>query len=163
MEIIKKKKVMDSWGNYVYLLGIDKEGKYVWLQEPSWDCGWYWGFGYIERYTNNKNPGNSRDIISHTHWDTEIMPNKYHTIYEMEDLFDAVTVTRNEACGLSELMKLFYSFQEVAEIYHSGSSGISKTIDLKNLQEYNRITKEVMPKIFKEIDYILNPDKEVLK
>ena len=37
-----------------YLLGRDEEGINYWLEEPSWDCGWYWGFGYVETYTTNE-------------------------------------------------------------------------------------------------------------
>lgn len=23
-------------------------GEDVWLARPSWNCGWYWGFGYVQ-------------------------------------------------------------------------------------------------------------------
>ena len=52
----------------IYLLGADSCGNKYWLEAPSWDCKWYWGFGYIETYTNSDNPSISNDIISHQHW-----------------------------------------------------------------------------------------------
>ena len=29
------------------LLRSRKEGERVYLSKHSWDCGWYWGFGYV--------------------------------------------------------------------------------------------------------------------
>lgn len=40
-----------AFGKKIYLLGEDKCGDRYWLEEPFWDCGWYWGFGYIETYS----------------------------------------------------------------------------------------------------------------
>ena len=34
-----------------YLLGTDEYGIKYWLESESWDCNWYWGFGYL----GNKN------------------------------------------------------------------------------------------------------------
>lgn len=27
--------------------GKDVDGQNIYLTKPSWDCGWYWGFGYL--------------------------------------------------------------------------------------------------------------------
>lgn len=43
MKELLAKKTINKFGKH-YLLGINKEGKHIWLEEPSWDCGWYWGF-----------------------------------------------------------------------------------------------------------------------
>lgn len=63
------KKISKAFGKKIYLLGINEYNTKYWLEEPKWDCGWYWGFGYIETYTNNNNPLNSKDISSHQHWE----------------------------------------------------------------------------------------------
>jgi hypothetical protein len=68
-KIIKKQK-SHAFGKDIYLIGVDEYKKKHWLEAPRWDCGWYWGFGYIETYTNNNNPSYSDDIESHQHWDT---------------------------------------------------------------------------------------------
>lgn len=62
-----KKQITHAFNKQIYLLGKNKHNKLVWLEEPSWDCDWYWGFGYMETYTNNTNPSKARDISSHTH------------------------------------------------------------------------------------------------
>ena len=55
-----------------YLIGKDNTGERVWLEKPSWDCGWYWGFGYLQTMQGNREPSRARDINSHTHWDSRV-------------------------------------------------------------------------------------------
>ena len=62
-----EKRIINKFGKH-YLLGINKDGDYVWLEKESWDCDWYWGFGYLHTYTNNANPERARDIDMHTHF-----------------------------------------------------------------------------------------------
>lgn len=45
-----KKEKRHAFGKDIYLLGVDADGTRYWLEAPSWDCGWYWGFGYVEVY-----------------------------------------------------------------------------------------------------------------
>ena len=56
-----KKQVINKFGTH-YLLGRTYSGQKVWLQKESWDCGWYWGFGYLHEFTNNEYPELARDI-----------------------------------------------------------------------------------------------------
>jgi hypothetical protein len=56
-----------AFGKDVYLLGTDENGIRYWLEAASWDCGWYWGFGYIETYKNNQTPSKAQDFDSHEH------------------------------------------------------------------------------------------------
>ena len=159
-----EKRTSQAFGRKVYLLGKDKNNYLVWLEEPMWDCGWYWGFGYIERYTNrNGNPVNARDISSHTHWDSEIVgpigENKYIHHMNENPLFETTTLKDNESWKLSDLMKSFYTLRQTAELFHSGNSHLTSTspLNLKNIKLEDHINKDLLPKIFKEIDKILSP------
>lgn len=40
-------------------LGLSKDNEIIILKPPSWDCNWYWGFGYI----GNMNLGTRLDNI----------------------------------------------------------------------------------------------------
>ena len=64
-QTIMNKEMDRAFGKQVLLLGI-KDGEKVWLEMPTFDCNWYWGFGYLETYTGSQ-PSKSRDILSHTH------------------------------------------------------------------------------------------------
>ena len=37
-----EKRIINKFGKH-YLLGINRDGEYVWLEKESWDCDWYWG------------------------------------------------------------------------------------------------------------------------
>ena len=65
-----KKQKNHAFGKDIYLLGKDNGDTLYWLEAGSWDCKWYWGFGYVETYTNNNHPSRSRDISSHQHFDS---------------------------------------------------------------------------------------------
>ena len=178
METIKK-RVDEAFGKKIYLLGVDKDNKNVWLEAPKWDCGWYWGLGYIERYTNNKNPSMARNILSHTHWDSEIIgQHEYYDsdkkcfrlnsdyIHHFNDNsnFLKTVLTEHESWELADLMKSFYTLRDTAGLYHQGNSGVAKTeINLKDLSQEKKINEVKLPAIFKRISEILTPQpkKEV--
>ena len=65
-----KKQKSHAFGKDIYLLGKDSDGTMYWLEAARWDCKWYWGFGYVETYTNNNHTSRSRDISSHQHFDS---------------------------------------------------------------------------------------------
>ena len=158
------KKTDVGFGKKVYLLGIDKDGQKVWLEEPKWDCDWYWGFGYIERYRGNRWPSNALDISSHSHWDSiivgmEASAGKY--IHHLNDNpeFAKTTLTDSESWELADLMKTFYTLQDMAKIYNLGGSHVAQTaISLKSKKDEDHINQVLLPKVFKRIDEILSPD-----
>ena len=170
MEMKKINKRTDvGFGKKVYLLGIDQDGQKVWLQAPKWDCGWYWGFGYIERYQQNWTPSKARDISSHTHWDSSIVgaqaSDDLHSkilIHHLNDNPDFVktTLTESESWELADLMKTFYTLQSVAGLYHTGNSHLTSNVgvDLKDEGAWKQINEVLLPKVFKRIDEILTPN-----
>ena len=62
---MKTNFLKSNYPEKIYIGTVD--GEKIYLSAPSWDCDWYWGFGYIETYTNNNNPNKSKDIKSHQH------------------------------------------------------------------------------------------------
>lgn len=171
-----KKRTEKAFGKTVYLLGKDKEGYTVWLEEPTWDCGWYWGFGYVERYTNKLNPQNARDINSHTHWDGDIVGQKEdydfnkktwvktkysHHLNENPD-FVSTVLTDKESWELAELMESCYTLKKSAELFGRGGSHkttLEAEIAICKKPEYSKeINEVILPKLFKEIKKILSPE-----
>lgn len=43
-------KLLREYPDQVYL-GTTLDNEKLYLSKPSWDCDWYWGFGYV----GNKN------------------------------------------------------------------------------------------------------------
>ena len=155
-----KKEKKHAFGKNIYLLGEDKEGTKYWLEEASWDCDWYYGFGYIETYTNNKNPEKSRDINSHEHYDSKILKNA-STPEAFRNIFVKTPLTDDEIWTLNELMRTFYTLKKYHALIHRGSANITKNSlsdTIKNDNEYNRLKNEVFPKLFKEIYKLLESE-----
>ncbi len=169
-----KKKLAEAFGKKIYLLGKFKDGKNFWLEEAKWDCGWYWGFGYIETYTNNANPGVSQDISSHQHYnglcfiepkfyDTakecyRASANYVHILKDNPKVSDTV-LSDAEQWELSDLMKTFYTLKSTAELFHSGNSRLASVsgLDLKDAEQEKHINAVLLPAVFKRIYEILTP------
>ena len=142
-----EKRTSHAFGKDVYLLGKDKYNEVVWLESPKWDCGWYWGFGYIETYTNQNNPSMAKDITCHTHWDS---------IHENDsNPFIETTFSKDEYKELKTLFVRFYKLTKKAENLHSKRYN-------KN-EYYHRIWKAIndfqIPAITKQIINIIKPEK----
>jgi hypothetical protein len=168
------KQKSNAFGKDIYLLGIGNDKTKYWLEAPKWDCGWYWGFGYVETYTNNDNPRISRDISSHSHisgllgqqekYDFEkkaFVNGKFvHNLID-SDTFERTTFTEKESWELTELFEQFYLLKEMAEFCHKDLPGCHITTSPVNhgdLKDWNKKINETMiPLITAKIIEILTP------
>lgn len=136
-----------------FLIG-EKDGEKIYLSAPSWDCGWYWGFGYLGN-------GNCH----------------YHVDGLMKDcnLFDGLKkefgntlkLRESDIWTFCELMKTFYVLRETAEVL--GRGGAHYTTNpceslITNKKEVTRINEKVLPAIFDAIHEILerNTDNDAI-
>lgn len=157
-----KKKTTRAFNKEIYLLGKDANGTLYWLEEPSWDCGWYWGFGYIETYTNNKNPHLARDINSHQHFDGLFLKGNKCCIDMFKEFFVETPLNDNEIYELCDYMTTFYTLQKTAELYKHSCSWITeraKIEDLRNEDGREYINKKILPQVFERIKKLLKGDE----
>ena len=174
--------------NDYYYLGRDiKSKRKIWLQKPSWDCGWYWGFGYLQAMKGDKEPSKAKDIDFHTHWDSLVAEShtNAHDWFESRfgkcatDFYGFKVETDEPKCRfteaqlwkLCELMATAYALRETAEVL--GRGGAHYTINpcakvIKNTRETDRINSKVLPaifaeigKIFDEVDKVSEPSKPI--
>ena len=128
-----------------FLIGeVDKEK--IYLSAPSWDCDWYWGFGYL---------GNNN-----CHYHIDGLDKNTHMFDALKNHFgDSLRIKDdNNLWTFCELMQTFYTLKETARVLklggsHYTSNPISSII--KNEEEAERINKVVMPAIFNAIKAIL--------
>ena len=157
-----EKKKSHAFGKDIYLLGEDKEGTRYWLETGSWDCDWYWGFGYVETYTNNKNPDRARDISSHQHFNGLFFHKDKMSYDVFKEFFAKTTVSDKELWKLLELMKSFYIAREYADMLHRKGAHYTtnpcKEI-IQNDNEWLRINREVIPAILNEVYKLLSPEE----
>lgn len=166
--IMLDKDVSHAFGKNTYLLGEDSTGTKYWLEAPTWDCSWYWGFGYVETYRNNHRPSSAADIDSHQHANGEyIAPNAAgtdHTYNNDANLFTGdflVSKTFNEADGwtLRELFAQFYHLQEQAAFYGRGHMNISSLETrhaLQDKKQAKKINTVYIPMVMKNILQLLS-------
>ena len=133
-----KKQKSHAFGKDVYLLGTDKYDRYLWLEAPSWDCGWYWGFGYVEEYTNHKRPNLAKDITCHTHWDY---------IHDKNEIpFKDTVFNTKEYNELKSLFLEFYELRKKCDAAHQTDEGL-----------YKNLSKVEIPEVMGKIIKILTP------
>ena len=166
-----------AFGKEVFLIGLDKEGKGVWLSAPKWDCSWYWGFGYLSTYQGNAAPSKAKDISHHFHFDGLVGEQKYydsekgcfrkgeyiHNIYDSKELIET-TFSYDEGWKLSELFKQFYLLKEMAAFCVREKPGCHITgspVDHGDLHEWSHdINSTMIPKVTAEIMRILSPEED---
>ena len=144
-----KKQTTIAFKKKIYLLGADAEGTKYWLEAPSWDCDWYWGFGYVETYTNNDCPSRARDIESHQHFDGLFLNNSTVSAFDtFKAFFKETTLDQKEIHLLIDYMSSFYKLKDVAKTLGVGYSNMTETA--------KEINEKILPAIFKRIDILLS-------
>lgn len=153
------KQVSKAFGKQVFLLGEDADGFYYWLGEPTWDCGWCWGFGYIETYTVNKNPARSKDINSHQHA-VDFLSEWWRSWNGSKPILTTTTFDEEEGWELSELFKQFYFLKQAAEFFKEGKADIANANinTWKDFAKTKEINEVIIPQVTKRILEILTPE-----
>ena len=153
-----KKTTSTAFGKKVYLLGADDDGVYYWLKEACWDCGWYWGGGYVSTYTNNKNPQKAKDINSHRHFNGLFFNGNKNGFNAFKDFFNETPFSDGEIWQICKLLKSFYVAREYSDFLHREGAHYTTnkaSATIKNDAEYNRINKSVIPSIMYKLYKIL--------
>ena len=127
----------------------------VFIVRPTWECGWYWGFGYLERWN-----GREGDIDFHSHIDHEFGTNKDGrrvNWYEgMQDLLDQgdVFVDDHDRWKFLEIVKTIYNLKMTAEVLGRGGSHYASNPladEIKHHNEVRRINNYLIPKLIDEM------------
>ena len=131
---------------------MDSRG--VMLRVPSFDCGWYWGFGYL---------GN-RDCHFHLdHLDSMDSKLANKNLYDqLIGLFgDSLTIPKDRLWTFCEIVKTIYTLKEAAEVFGRGGSHYTQNPDKNALTvpEYVRhINDELIPMQIRSLWALLSVD-----
>lgn len=116
-------------------------GENIYLYAPKWDCGWYWGFGYL---------GNNR---CHYHVDGLMKDCDLYTGFK-NHFGDTFLIKESDIWVFAELFKTFYLLKKCAELYKDGGAHYT-TNPIKDLiintDEVERINSVLLPALFEEI------------
>lgn len=149
-----KKEKIKKIGVDRYFLGIRKEDKKrVYLTAASWDCDWYWGFGYINTFQKN-------DTYEHYHFDSLFLKNNVFDSFK--EYFIETPLSDNEVWQLLGYMKEFYIMKKYAELLQYGNYITSDAISIleeknkeQNEKEVKRINKILIPELLEKIYKLL--------
>lgn len=158
-----EKRTTNAFRKEIYLLGKGKDSLLYWLEAPSWDCDWYWGFGYVETYTNNKRPDLARDINSHQHFDGLFFKKNKCAFDVFKEFFVETPLSDEEIWELVDYMKTFYTLKSVAELFKHGYSWQTekaKIDQLQNEEQYDLVNKQWLPEVFKRIKQIFEKKED---
>lgn len=156
-----KKKKTHAFSKDVYLLGMDKNGTYYWLEQAKFECSWYWALGYVETYTNNKDPERARDINSHQHFDELFFSGPSHGFDNFKNFFVETPLSDAEIWQVMEIMKSLYTAREFSDMIYRGGSNYTKNPcadTIKDLAQYKKINEAVIPALLEKLYQILSED-----
>lgn len=157
-----------------FYLGIDQEGYNVYLKPASRDCGWYRGFWYVETYERGR-------FVSHQHFDDlflhknicdsfveyfkespfikSAIDHKIETLRdgkkESEYTYTEKAELKKEWWKLLELINQYYILREMADMWYTWWAHVTTVEmpykeDIKQMSD--KINKEILPALFKEIE-----------
>lgn len=132
-------------GNEKVFFGTKKDGERIYLSKPSWDCDWYWGFGYL---------GNNNCHYHLSGYADGRNINMYDALIADYDLTKNIQDNLWEFC---ELVKTAYVLKETAEVLGRGGSRYTKNPCaelITNKKEVKRINEVVLPAIFNKLNDI---------
>ena len=166
-KMVSNNKRCFSWhGKKYYYIGQDETGTAYYYEESCFDCSWYWGIGYIESFTNNRNPEISKDISCHTHFDSLMKEQNRKNLYH-NDAFKAAfpinPFTDKEIWTILEIMNSLYTARRYSDMLHTKGSHITSN-PCKNIiaseTEYKRINEIVIPGLLNELYKIMTSETE---
>lgn len=159
-----KKNFFRRNGKIYYLLGVGEDGHKYYLESAHFDCGWYWGIGYIESFTNDKCPVRAKTIRTHSHFSTTIFERGMSCFNAFKRTFPENPFNDDEIWTICELMKTAYTARHYADTLHIGGSNITtnpmRDLIMSNAEEYKRINESVIPALMNSLYEILMPEGE---
>lgn len=149
-------EVKKVWSGGKLFFGTRKEDNAkIWFDVPEWQCGWYWGFGYL----GNKNEHYHLDGYSKKDYHIKDENGKFHFIRgdRNENMFGCLINDYELAPAIKanlwqfcEIAKTIYTLKETAEVLGRGGSNFTTNLckdEIVNKKEVHRINSVVIPKL----------------
>lgn len=145
---------MDKRINGNKILLFKKDNTRYYLCKPKFDCGWYWGLGYL---------ATGRDCLC-GHFDSYFKDKPFYDAW-LDD-FDDTPFTKDEAYIITDYMRQLYRLREMAVMLHCGNTNITGNAKVleqfaeQNLAEYKRINNVLIPTVWNALVDVLLDEEE---
>lgn len=157
------KQIIHKFNHTYYLLGKDKDGIKWYLQKSTWDCGWYWSFGYVESFTNNRCPEKSKDIRAHTHLSVLFQESSKNAFDTLKDFFSESVFEDDQLFEFIDYIKTGYTLRTAAKLFadgHSYYTANTKDPILVKPELVKEINTVMIPSINERLDKMLSPKED---
>ncbi len=138
-------------GDKILLFKADNNRYY--LRNPKFDCGWYWGLGYLATGRSS----------SHSHFDTYFKDKLFCDAWID---FEATPFTKDESYIITDYMRQLYRLREMADMLHLGNTHITSNANAleqfaeQNTAEYKRICNVLIPTVWNALVDVLLDEEE---
>jgi len=120
------------------LFGVNSEGESIYMDKPTFDCDWYWSFGYL---------GNRHCHYHLESYDNGRNINMYDALKQDYTLTSHVEMNLWQVC---ELALSIYTLKKTADLYHIGGSLMTCNRckgHIQDIKQYNKIVNETLPQV----------------
>lgn len=124
-----------------YFGKLKETGERIYITAPSWDCGWYWSFGYL---------GNA-----HCHYHLDGVAKGRCLRDALLDDYELAPWVQDNIWTFCELAMTAYALKQTVEVLGHGGSHYSTNPCaevIKNPDEVTRINTVVLPAVFGAIE-----------
>lgn len=143
---------MDKRINGDKILLFKKDNNRYYLRKPTFDCGWYWGLGYLATGRG-----------SHLHFDSYFKDKLFCDAWVD---FDDTPFTKDEAYIITDYMRQLYTLRKTADMYHLSNTHITSNAKVleqfagQNIAEYKRICNVLIPTVWNALVDVLLDEQE---
>lgn len=136
----KVKKEIPFTQPYKSVHNISILGEPLYFEEHSWDCGWYWGFGYI----GNKNLHTHASVFAE-----KLIWNHANDVFENTDTSVGAIYNDKVFWVFKDLLRQAYDLRKAAEVYRHGGfctslKGVTDIIKNKEKEEMINADLEIV-------------------
>ena len=150
-DVKQKKCELKSERGY-YLGRNEKDGLDYYLGLPSWDCGWYWGFGYVAGYGRL-----GGEFFHFDCWGDEVRGDNLYNQFISK--ISSTPLSESKLWALCDYMVSFYGLKTSAELFGRGKAHYSSVpFNYKDEAVAKQINTVTLPALFEAIDKIFIGD-----
>jgi hypothetical protein len=122
------------------------------LRKPHFDCGWYWGLGYLATGRG-----------SHGHFDDYFKDKPFYNAWID---FDDTPFTKEESYIITDYMRQLYRLRKMANMLYCGNTNVTDDATVleqfreSNMAEYKRINNVLIPTVWNALVDVLLDEEE---
>lgn len=129
----------------IYIGRIDNES--IYLSKHSWNCGWYWGFGYVG---NNNLHFHISSLINEKDDKGKYPEYEVNQVFQNSIAFNSPVFTQKQWWVIRDLFIQAYALKKSAEVFRYGGHQTTLT-GVTDILKDTTINEIITEELFKEV------------